>query len=111
MNVFPDKDVIGVMDYYIRKSAHVTVFGILAVLFKNARNHQKRSYLYAWLFTAFYAATDEWHQMYVPGRTSSVIDVGIDSAGAFVFLLCLFLWKKIKGQPNTGTQMNHPLIK
>jgi VanZ family protein len=33
---------------------------------------------------------------FVPGRTSSVYDVMIDSRGAFVFLLCLFLWKKKK---------------
>jgi VanZ family protein len=92
-----DSFVISMIDYLIRKGAHVTVFGILAILFKTALNRQRsRSYLYSWLFTVFYALTDEWHQAFVPGRTSSIYDVMIDSTGAFVFLLCLFLWKKRK---------------
>ena len=96
-DIFPkDSSSIGVIDYLIRKAAHVTVFGILAVLFKTALNKRPRAYQFAWLFTAVYAATDEWHQAYVPGRTSSIFDVMIDSIGAFVFLLFLFFWKKRK---------------
>jgi len=30
------------------------------------------------------AASDEWHQSFVPSRTASVVDVGIDTAGATV---------------------------
>lgn len=96
-DIFPkDSIVIGVLDYLIRKAAHVTVFGILAVLVKKALNDRQPAYLYAWVFTVLYAATDEWHQSFVAGRTSSVFDVMIDAAGAFLFLLCLFLWKKKK---------------
>jgi VanZ family protein len=97
-DVFP-KDSVGitVIDYLIRKTAHVTVFGILAILFKMAINIERRQgYLLAWALTAFYAGTDEWHQAFVPGRTSSVYDVMIDSAGALIFLLCLFSWNKTK---------------
>jgi VanZ family protein len=89
-----DSIVIAVIDYLVRKLAHITVFGILGVLFKTALHNKKRAYLYSWLFTIFYAGTDEWHQAYVPGRTSSVFDVMYDAAGAFIFLCCLFLWKK-----------------
>jgi VanZ family protein len=99
-HVFPkDSFVITVIDYLIRKGAHITVFGVLAVLFKTALHMQRRSsYLFAWLLTAFYAGTDEWHQSFVPSRTSSIYDVMIDSVGALVFLFCLFLWKKRKNQ-------------
>jgi VanZ family protein len=88
--------IIDVIDYYIRKLAHITVFGILALLFKTAISNKPRPYIYAWIFTTLYAGTDEWHQMYVPGRTASIIDVLIDSTGAFIFLFCMFLWKKNK---------------
>ncbi|CRK81300.1 VanZ family protein [Neobacillus massiliamazoniensis] len=88
--------IIDVIDYYIRKLAHITVFGILALLFKTAISNKPRPYIYAWIFTTLYAGTDEWHQMYVPGRTASIIDVLIDSTGAFIFLICMFLWKKNK---------------
>lgn len=36
----------------------------------------------AWALAAVYAVTDEWHQAYVPGRTSDVADVAADWLGA-----------------------------
>lgn len=98
MGIFPNSGFIGVIDYYIRKSAHVTVFGILAVLSRLALDNKKRSYLFSWIFTAFYAATDEFHQRFVPGRTASIYDVLIDSTGAFVFLLLMFILTKVKNR-------------
>ncbi|HEY8449741.1 MAG TPA: VanZ family protein [Bacillota bacterium] len=43
-------------------------------------------YLTAWLLATLYAATDEWHQRFVPGRTGSLTDVGIDAVGALLAL-------------------------
>lgn len=42
-----------------------------------------------WLITAAYAATDEIHQLFVPGRSGQVSDVVLDSAGAMAGLLIL----------------------
>ena len=36
----------------------------------------------AWLVATLYGVTDEWHQMYVPGRTSELRDLVNDAAGA-----------------------------
>ncbi len=33
--------------------------------------------------SALYAGLDEWHQSFVGGRTPKLMDVGIDSLGAF----------------------------
>ena len=41
--------------------------------------------------TAAYAATDEFHQLFVPGRAGRVTDVLIDSAGAFLALLAIHI--------------------
>lgn len=87
---------IGVIDYLIRKSAHVTVFGILAILCKKAIEYRTKPYLYAWIFTAFYAATDEYHQAFVPGRTSSFFDCLYDAAGALAFLAFFFVLTRKK---------------
>ena len=38
----------------------------------------------AWAFATLYAATDEFHQLFVPARAGMVTDVLVDSAGAFV---------------------------
>jgi len=47
------------------------------------------------LFAAFYGLSDEWHQAFVPGRTSDVWDVTADAAGAIVvqLVLCRWVWK------------------
>jgi len=61
------------------------------------------------LFGILYAITDEIHQLFVPGRTSSPLDVGIDSlgivTGIVIFLIVtkilekkLFYMKKIGGK-------------
>jgi VanZ family protein len=48
------------------------------------------------LFSMLYASTDEFHQLFVEGRSGSVRDVMIDTLGAtlgILFFLCL--WKII----------------
>jgi VanZ family protein len=49
----------------------------------------------AWLAAVGYGATDEWHQMYVSGRTAEWRDLAADSLGAlaagFVIRAWLFL--------------------
>jgi hypothetical protein len=47
----------------------------------------ERAAAWAWLFVTLYAASDEFHQHFVPGRTASVWDVLLDSTAAAVVLL------------------------
>ena len=44
----------------------------------------------SWAFCILYAASDELHQLFVPGRAGLITDVCIDSAGALLGIL-LFL--------------------
>lgn len=71
----------------IRKSAHVTEYGILgALLFRAIRNERTgwrgRWAILAVAITMAIASVDEWHQTFVPSRTASPVDVAIDTAGA-----------------------------
>jgi VanZ family protein len=43
-------------------------------------------FLIAWVACAIFAASDEFHQSFVPSRTASLNDVMIDICGAFVGL-------------------------
>jgi VanZ family protein len=54
----------------------------------------------AWAFAATfaYAAVDEFHQSFVPGRTARVADVLIDAAGAVVALAVLAWSIRFKAQ-------------
>ncbi|MFD1706912.1 VanZ family protein [Siminovitchia sediminis] len=67
-----------------RKLVHLGAFGLLAFLL--CFGLEKRKFLLAWLLTTAYAATDEFHQSFLPDRTASVWDVGLDSLGALIAL-------------------------
>jgi VanZ family protein len=79
---------ISLLDKIVRKLAHLTTFGILALLIRNAFHPNRWSYPGAWLLATLYGASDELHQMIVPGRTPLFTDVMIDSLGACL-ILCI----------------------
>ena len=84
--------------FLIRKCGHFSEYAILSLLwFRTLQakdpNWSTRSAVIAFIFSTVYAATDEFHQSFVPSRGPSVIDVGIDSAGAAFSLFCLRLFK------------------
>jgi VanZ family protein len=99
----------------VRKCAHFTEYAILGTLFLNAllrmmtrtsetsspfrqdnlqtstpprRQHTlaHRAFI-SWILATAYATTDEFHQLFVVGRSSQVGDVLIDSAGALAGIL------------------------
>lgn len=81
----------------IRKLAHFTLFGLLGgCVFTHIRfmRHFKNKLSYyglAFIVTMLYAISDEIHQLFVSGRGSSIIDVGIDSLGCIVVLMINFI--------------------
>lgn len=90
----------------IRKTAHFSeffVFGLL--LFWALRRGRGPRWRLAWMlqalvFAAGYALVDECHQLFVPSRTSSLADSGIDFSGAFfsqVAVYLRFLWMRSSG--------------
>lgn len=75
----------------VRKGAHMAEYAALCML---AALHLaswgiggKKLALFSVLFSSFYAATDEFHQLFVEGRSGQVSDVLIDSAGAVMGML------------------------
>lgn len=77
------------INVFFRKSVHLSAFGVLAILFY--KSFSTKPYIKAWVFTTLYAATDELHQVFIPNRTGTVIDVVIDSIGAIIGLLIVKL--------------------
>lgn len=69
------------------KALHATAYFVLAVLFLRGFLWQgqpcsTRFIVMAAALSALYGATDEWHQRYVPTRTSDFSDWLADSVGA-----------------------------
>ena len=80
------------IEFLVRKTAHATEYAILGILLTaTLSSFEKRHYgLWGWLLGTGYAATDEIHQLFVPGRSGQVTDVMLDSAGCLLgcLLLC-----------------------
>jgi VanZ family protein len=79
--------------FLIRKLAHLTEYFISGLLLFRAfrsgseEHHAWRWALYSFLVLVLIAATDEYHQSFVSERTSSIVDVGIDSIGGVLALV------------------------
>ncbi len=70
----------------IRKTAHLTEYGVLALLWYRAFRQsgggwQLRGALRAFAIVVACALVDEFHQLFVPSRGASLADVGLDSLG------------------------------
>ena len=83
----------GFSDFIIRKLAHFTEFAGLGLLFAIALKVQtgKPKTPAAIICSSIYAATDEIHQIFVPGRACRVLDWGIDTCGAALGALAVLL--------------------
>ena len=83
------------VDHPIRKLAHATEYAVFAMLlcgaWMNGRRRKVCAGFFAWGTAAVYAMTDEFHQLFVPGRSGQVKDVLLDSCGAAVGILILLL--------------------
>lgn len=81
------------VDHPVRKTAHATEYAVLGILAAGAyigsRTSIRRGILVPWGIAALYAATDEFHQLFVPGRSGQVSDVVLDSAGVLAGVLVL----------------------
>ena len=55
----------------------------------------KNAIFYSFIFSFFYACTDEIHQYFIPGRAMAFRDVLIDSAGALLAMIIVNIKIKI----------------
>lgn len=82
---------LGWLHVFIRKTAHFTEYGMLGISLGYGLWYFWRTkrfpYVLPMVIAFFYACSDEIHQYFVPGRSSKIIDVIIDTAGAFCGLV------------------------
>lgn len=81
----------------VRKLAHFTIYtglgiSVFTMLYSNFRKTKPKTVLAAVIFCGVYAAADEFHQMFVSGRSAGIKDVVIDTSGAlFGALICCLI--------------------
>lgn len=92
------------LTFLIRKVAHMSEYAILALftyyaLIKIAFN-KRIIFQITFLISFLYACSDEFHQLFISGRSGQFTDIIIDSTGCLIMLLFLYLWQKRKNESN-----------
>jgi VanZ family protein len=92
-----------------RKAGHVLEFFVLGLLawraFQTEDVREWRSWISSAALVLFVALLDEFHQSFVPSRTSSITDVGYDFAGGLMALLLISRFRN-----ETRTLPSYPIL-
>lgn len=73
------------------KVVHFSVYGLLGTLACRAILGRRGAW-WALAAVSAYGATDEWHQHFVPGRSTELADWVADTAGAAIAILMYRRW-------------------
>ena len=85
------KIIVKNSSFYVRKIAHITEYLILGILmFNTLKQFNILNIYYAIILCVLYSCTDEFHQLFINGRSGSFRDVLIDTIG---ILLGTYLYK------------------
>ena len=90
----------------IRKIAHLSIYALVGSLLMGLvstfKLKEKTRILISLILGVLYAASDEIHQLFSPGRSAQITDVYIDTLGVlvgiFVILLFIKVFEKMKLQ-------------
>src|SRR6202451_2530065 len=90
-------ETLDFLHHVIRKCGHLTEYFILSMLILRGIRAGEKGMHVRWalvtiLIIAGYAALDEYHQSFVPGRTAAVGDVLIDTSGGAAALIVASLF-------------------
>jgi VanZ family protein len=107
--LFPEmpEETVGEAVLVVRKCAHLTVYGVLALLYWRAFRKPMKNDTRPWSWiearnaligVAMYAITDEVHQTFVPPRQGTVTDVLIDTLGGAMGLLALWAFGRCRNK-------------
>jgi VanZ family protein len=99
-------ETLSELHHLIRKCAHFVEYFILSLLVLHGIRAGRKESRFGWTLVAIgivagYAALDEFHQSFVPGRGAAVADVLLDTAGgvAAQLVAALFmLWGEVRAR-------------
>ncbi len=80
--------IIYIVEKPVRKSAHIFLYFVLAILvtwlLKSYNLEYNQMFLYSIMICILYSFSDEIHQLFISGRNGSIIDVFIDNLGSYL---------------------------
>ena len=84
----------------VRKGAHIFIYFLLGFLVVNLVIEYKildwKAMFLSFVISFLYACSDEIHQLFVRGRSGSIIDVGIDCIGIYLGVLCYYYLYRLR---------------
>ena len=88
-------ETFAMLNFLLRKTAHLTEYGILGGLVFRAIRAERPGRELRWavaaiVIAAVVASLDEWHQSFIPSRTASSQDVLVDTLGATLAQVLFF---------------------
>ena len=102
-----DPDTLNLYHFYCRKALHAISYGFLTILWFRAlmATYPRRfgaNLVAALALALVVAALDEGRQYFVPTRTPSFWDIGLDMAGGIFFLSLFAAGWKISNRPSAA---------
>lgn len=98
------------LHFLMRKGAHTTEYAIFCAFIYHALSPDG-SFRWRWrvaleslLLAGGYSLTDEFHQIFVPGRTASLVDSSIDTAGATLALALIYSAHRLSRTKKTAAR-------
>jgi len=97
-------EVLSKYSFFVRKAAHFSVFAALGFFsnlalrrffIENKISLPRFSIILNALFCFVYACSDEFHQLFIPGRVGCFSDVLIDFSGSVTALLVIAIFLKL----------------
>ena len=92
-----ENEIIEKYTYPIRKLAHYTLYfilGILSFLVVKDYSINKKLIIYSLLICFLHACSDEFHQLFIIGRSARVLDVMIDTFGSLCGISVFYIFNK-----------------
>lgn len=98
LNAEKKQKFINKYSFLVRKAAHFTIYFILGILlisfFKEFSLVNYKSMGLAILIAFLYACSDEFHQVFVNGRSGEFKDIMLDTLGAFCGIILYKFFRK-----------------
>ena len=101
-----------IIHFLIRKLAHCTEYGIFGLFlyhsftFRRPESWNTRSAVSAVVVAGLFSLTDEYHQSFVPGRTASIKDCGLDTFGALLGMVLLYAGRRLQASKSNVAAVN-----
>lgn len=84
--------------FIVRKLAHFSIYLLLGILvfslFKEYKYYNYKGIIYSIIIILLYAISDEVHQLFIPGRSSEVRDVLIDTIGGTTGIIIYYYYRR-----------------